>query len=95
MKPPTFTYEVTKHICRICLARVLHRETFEGVSVYKCSNCGIEVQHENVHALCCCGIKLRNRKDAGIRCIENANRCPEQPAEIVAMQVVTEIPAQK
>ena len=93
MTPSPFTYSITQHICRICLARVLHRETFEGISIYKCSNCGVEVESENVHGLCCCGIRLRNKKDAGIRCVVNDKRCPEHPAEIVAMQVVTEIPA--
>ena len=78
---------LTAHVCRICFARVLTRTTFDHRKIFKCSNCETEVQAEHVTGLCCCGMKLRGGKDAGVRCVENTKRVPENPAHIVAQQV--------
>lgn len=77
---------MTSHICRICLARVLTRTTFDGRQIFKCSNCETEVESAHVTGLCCCGMKLRNKRDAGVRCVVNTDRRPENPAYIVAIQ---------
>ena len=80
------TYMLTEHCCRICFGRVLQRTTFDKRLIHKCSNCGVTVEGE-VHAICTCGMKLRNGKDAGIRCVKNDHRRPEHPSEVVALQV--------
>lgn len=78
---------LTEHCCRICLGRVLVRTTFDHQKIYKCSNCETEVQSEHVTGLCCCGMKMRNNRDMGIRCQVNEGRTPENPSYIVAAQV--------
>lgn len=80
-------WTITQHCCRICFGRVLTRVTFEGRKVFKCAECETEVQADGVVGLCCCGMKLRGGKDAGVRCIEQTNRTPMMPAMIVAAQV--------
>lgn len=80
---------LSPHICRICFARVLTRTTFDRHKVYKCSNCETEIVGDGPQCLCCCGIKLRTNKDAGIRCVVNQSRTPENPAVIIAEQVGT------
>lgn len=84
---PLMSWELTSHACRICFGRVLVRTTFENKKIYKCSNCDIEVEGSHEHALCCCGMKLRSNRDAGVRCQVNTNRTPENPAAVVAIQV--------
>jgi hypothetical protein len=95
--PDQFGWDLTQHVCRICFGRIIHRYTVEQVHVHRCTNCGVETrsEHDTVHALCACGIKLRSKKDAGIRCVANTNKCPEQPAEIVAVQVEPEFLVRK
>lgn len=80
-------WELTDHCCRICFGRVLKRTTFDRRKIYRCSNCETEVVGDSSQCLCCCGIKLRTNKDAGIRCIVNPSRTPENPSYIVAEQV--------
>jgi hypothetical protein len=88
-KPEEFEWRITRHVCRACLGRVLMRETFDSKRVYRCSNCGIEREGKSESALCCCGIKFgRATRDAGIRCVPNANRTPECMSEVVAQEVV-------
>jgi len=82
---------LTDHCCRICFGRILTRTTFENRKVYKCSNCDAEVQAESVTGICCCGMKIMKQKDAGIRCVLNTDRKPENQSMVVAAQVV--IPA--
>lgn len=77
----------TDHICRVCFGRVMKRTTFDHRKVYKCSNCETEVEGDSSQCLCCCGIKLRKSQDAGIRCILNPKRTPENPAVVVAEQL--------
>ena len=79
-------WSLTSHCCRACFGRVLHRETFDHRHVYRCAQCGAEQEGKGTVALCCCGIKLRGGKDAGVRCMVNGERSPEFPSEIVAAQ---------
>lgn len=74
------------HICRACFGRMLMRETIDRRRVYRCSNCGIEREGPDERVICCCGLKLRGRIDAGLRCQPNENKSPEFPSEIVALQ---------
>lgn len=78
---------IADHICRVCLARVLVRQTWDRRKVYRCSNCETEAEGEGPQVLCCCGMKMRAGRDLGVRCVANPRRTPENPARIVAMQV--------
>ncbi len=89
MSGEEFTWRITRHVCRACIGRVLARETFDARRLYRCSNCGIEREGRTEGALCCCGIKVgKDQRDAGIRCLSNAQRTPECMSEIVAAQVL-------
>ncbi len=58
-----------------------------SMRVYRCATCGTEATAARASAICCCGIKMRTGRNAGIRCMPNPERTPEVPAEIVAEQV--------
>lgn len=79
-------YAVREHACRICFGRILTRVDERGNQTQRCSECGTEVVGK-VQALCCCGVKLKNGKDAGLRCRPNPEVSPEVPAEIIVMRV--------
>lgn len=83
----TLRWELSPHICRVCLARVLVRNTFDRRKVYRCSNCETEAEGVGPQVICCCGMKMRAGRDLGVRCVPNPRRTPENPARIVAMQV--------
>lgn len=53
----------------------------DGKHYVRCTDCGKEVagRHES---LCACGAKLMDGRNAGLRCVLNANRTPELPNEI-------------
>ena len=84
--PEPFMWQLTDHVCRCCFGRVLMRETFDRRRVYRCSNCGLEQEGCSEAAICCCGIKLKTKVDAGIRCQPNPAKSPEFPSEIVAAE---------
>lgn len=86
-KENDFYWRLTPHCCRACFGRVLARETFDRRKVYRCSNCGVEREGTDSRVICTCGMKLRKSVDAGIRCVENTDKSPEWPSEIVAMAV--------
>lgn len=81
-------WTLTEHSCRICFGRVLTRTTFDRRKIFKCSNCETEVEDAHATGICCCGMKLRNNRDAGVRCTINVDRKPENPSYIVAVQAV-------
>jgi hypothetical protein len=80
-------WTLTEHCCRCCFGRVLFRKTFDGRKLYRCANCGVEREGKDETSICSCGIKLKTRIDAGIRCVRNDQPSPECPVEIVAEQV--------
>jgi hypothetical protein len=84
---PPFHWTIADHICRVCLSRVLQRTTFDRRKVYRCSNCETEAEGEGPQVICCCGMKVRNGRDMGIRCVANPRRTPESPGRVVAAQV--------
>ena len=90
MSEPTtdavMAYYFTDHICRVCFSRLMTRVTFDRRRIYRCTGCGVEMEGKSEAAICCCGIKLRSGKDAGIRCKSNDERSPENPFEIIAEQ---------
>lgn len=79
-------WAITDHVCRVCFARVLVRETFDHRRVYRCTGCGIEREGRSEAAICACGIKLKTGVDAGIRCARAEAPTPEFPAEVTAVQ---------
>lgn len=78
---------ITAHVCRICLGRVLARVTFDGRTIFRCSNCGVEREGADETVICTCGLKLKTKIDAGIRCTPNDQKSPECVSEIIATQV--------
>jgi hypothetical protein len=80
-------YQLTDHVCRGCFGRVLMRETFDHRRIYRCAQCGIpERAGKNETVFCCCGIKLKGGKDAGVRCKVNEDRSSEFTSEVMAEQ---------
>lgn len=56
------TWEISDHLCRVCLGRVLTSTGADGVTVARCSYCGNEHQGEP-QSICCCGVRLAARCD--------------------------------
>lgn len=79
-----FSWTLTVHACRVCLGRVVQRTGIGGRRIYRCTNCGTQLEAKAVSSLCCCGMKLRSGRDAGVRCLENPNPTPECPNEIIS-----------
>jgi hypothetical protein len=72
-------WNLTDHICRGCLGRILECET----GLFMCSSCEAETSGAP-DAICGCGIKISNSKrDGGFKCAPNLNRTPENPGAIV------------
>lgn len=82
-----FQWQLTDHCCRVCFSRVLMRKQAGGKNVYRCAGCGAEKEGDSAATICACGMKLKTRVDAGVRCMVNMDRSPEFPAEIVATTV--------
>jgi DNA-directed RNA polymerase subunit RPC12/RpoP len=80
-------YYLTDHVCKTCFSRVVAHVMFDRRRVYRCTGCGAEAEGESEAALCACGIRLKDGRDAGIRCRHNDERSPENPFEIVAEHV--------
>lgn len=78
---------LTDHVCRACFGRVLASASDDGAQRFRCSNCGLEAEGRKPEVLCACGLRLKNGRDAGIRCQRNEAPTPEFPSEIVAAEV--------
>jgi len=76
---PKDEWKITDHVCRICFGRVLARGTQA-----RCADCGTEVEGGHRH-LCWCGAKLRDGKDARLRCKRNTEITPELPMEVIVV----------
>lgn len=79
-------WRVTDHVCRICLGRILTRQTSDGGLESRCAECGA-LESGGHESLCVCGATLRDGRDAGLRCVPNPERRPEVPAEIIVAHV--------
>lgn len=98
-KPPL--WEITAHICIICMGRVLRRHFPEDDAtqadlsapgrsmargwLYRCADCGVEMAGHAPSVICSCGFRVKGRS-LGMRCEPNANKSPEFPSEIIARQ---------
>jgi hypothetical protein len=76
----------TDHACRLCFGRIITIAHPDKPQEQMCYECGEKVVGR-VQDLCCCGVKLRNGKNAGLRCEPNPNVTPEVPALIVVRRV--------
>jgi hypothetical protein len=74
-------WEITDHVCRVCLGRVLRRDDDLLGSVYRCADCGEEVTGK-VENLGACGVRLRTGRNAGLRCVRHL-ATPESPSEVI------------
>lgn len=82
-----FVWDLTEHVCRICLGRVLRRKAEAGGFFFRCADCGLE-RAGRVEAICACGAKLKTGKNAGLRCRANPDGpSVENPAEVVVLFV--------
>lgn len=75
-------WTVTDHLCRECLGRILYRVDGAAAGTHQCSNCAADAAGA-IEALCSCGLRLKDGKDMGFRCLPNPKRGPDFPAEIV------------
>ena len=78
-------WTLTEHVCRVCLGRVLERRDSERGKVFRCADCGEEVEGR-VENLCACGARLRTGRNAGLRCVSHPPT-PDAPSEIVVRYV--------
>lgn len=76
------SWRLTDHVCRVCFGRVLERKGDDGSTIVRCANCGVEA-HGQPKAICCCGVKTKKGRLAGLRCMRNPEPTPEQPAELI------------
>lgn len=82
-------WRIEDHVCRVCFSRVLSRPGEDGGRLYRCSGCGTEAVGHAASSICACGLKLKNGRDLGVRCVVNESPSPEAPVQVVARQVVT------
>lgn len=80
-------WAITPHVCRICFGRVLSSTTPGGGRTFRCSNCGVEREGNDETVICTCGLRLKTKADAGIRCLPNEVKTAECMSEIVAAQI--------
>lgn len=87
-------WEITDHVCRRCMGRVLKQIDTEGAERHRCSNCGAE-NIGYVDEVCCCGMKTREvvkggeivqmSRPVGLRCAVNPAPTPQYPSEVIAV----------
>ncbi len=59
-------WDISDHVCRHCMGRVLIRRSQIGVTA-RCADCGAEATG-SVEALCACGVTLTSGANVGLRC---------------------------
>jgi hypothetical protein len=74
-------WEISDHICRFCLGRVLHR----GATVFRCADCAATA--DAADRICACGVREKSGRPLGLKCVPNQNRTPAMPFEIVIGEV--------
>ena len=78
------TFEVTEHVCRVCLGAIIRRN--DGAC--RCSDCG--ATGNGVEAICGCGWRLPSdtgRVPARFSCIPNPARSPSSPTLCVIAMI--------
>lgn len=80
-------WHLEDHVCRRCFGRLVSKPAHGGHRLYRCTNCGFEAEGGCSSVVCACGLKTKQGKDLGVRCVPNDQRSAEAPSEIVARQV--------
>lgn len=88
-KRRSHSWAIEDHVCRICFSRILSMPAEGRGRIYRCAGCGEQATSANPSSICACGIKLKNGRDLGVRCVINDAPSPEAPVQVVARQVVT------
>lgn len=96
---PGADWGVVDHVCGKCFARLVGH-IVDGRAHYRCTGCGRETPHggpglamtpgpngRRAPTICSCHLRFGGR-DAGLRCVVNDRRTPDNPTEIVARQVL-------
>lgn len=86
---PKDGWRIEDHVCRVCFSRILSVTNPEGGRTYRCAGCGVEANGSSPSVVCACGLKFKNGRNVGVRCVINESPSPEAPAQVVARQVVT------
>lgn len=87
-------WSVVDHLCRICFGRLMIRRAESGKLVVKCAECDAAIEGSHLD-ICCCGVTLQSGANAGLRCMKNEARTPEQPQAIIVRHVPQEEGAKK
>jgi hypothetical protein len=77
-----YSWAIVNHVCRVCSGRILQRIDANGQKYVRCSECGTNAIGDH-RVICCCGAKLKDGRNAGLRCVENNNKTPEIPVDMV------------
>ncbi|BBL75446.1 hypothetical protein [Methylomagnum ishizawai] len=77
---------LVEHACRICSGRLLWRPGPNGGGQARCAECGAKAVGEPRN-LCWCGAKTATGKNAGLRCVRNPERTPQNPNEVIVVPV--------
>lgn len=80
-------WALTEHCCRNCFGRVLRRYV-NGRHQALCAECGLQTEGYP-RSLCCCGVKMADGRDAGLRCVPNDHITPETPHRVLVKHVST------
>jgi hypothetical protein len=78
-----YLWRLEDHVCAGCVGRVLARQTDDGQTVVRCSNCGREVIGDPP-TICACGVT--KGKYARLRCVRLDRPIPGVDSEIVAAE---------
>lgn len=76
-------WTIIDHACRVCLGRVLQHA--DNTRWFRCADCGID-GIDAPDSICACGAILQTGKSAGLRCVENPDRGPVAPWEVIATE---------
>ncbi|WP_090540917.1 hypothetical protein [Nitrosomonas sp. Nm132] len=55
--------------------------------VFRCADCGQIAVSDDHRDICCCGLKLKDGTDLGIRCVYSDNPNEPYQTEIIAKQI--------
>lgn len=73
-------WALVDHVCAACYGRVLARPIGGERYVFRCSNCGVEREGQDVAIVCACSLP-------GVECQPNTDITPEWPGLYVAVKV--------
>jgi hypothetical protein len=81
-------WNLTEHVCRECLGRIVVRAGCRIKKIHRCASCGLEAAGP-VEKICACGCRLKEGSDVVYQCVPNSNPSPGFPVEITVAPVPT------